>query len=87
MPAPPVKPTRPSMISDLRCVRLLKRPIVYQWIGLYQAIWQPPDSRISRMSSPMLLEPIASSRIFTLTPARAFSASACANVRPISPSQ
>src|SRR6185503_11784312 len=48
---------------------------------------QPPDSRISRMSAPMLLDPTASSRILTLTPALARSASALANVRPIVPSQ
>ena len=42
MPAPPVNPTRPSTSRVLRCVRWLKRAIVYQWIGWNHASWQPP---------------------------------------------
>ena len=57
MPAPPVNATRPSTISDLRWVRLLKRPSLYQRIGLYQATWQPPPSSVFRISAPMVARP------------------------------
>ena len=62
------------MMSDFRWVRLLKRPSVYQRIGLYHATWHPPAVSVARMSDPMVEEPIASSRILTRHPALAPSA-------------
>ena len=72
--------------------RLAMRAVVeaaelYQRIGLYQATWQPPLSSVVRISVADVDEPIASSRIFTVTPARACSASARGELRPISPAQ
>jgi hypothetical protein len=45
-----------SMINDLRWVRLLNRPSVYQRSRLNQAAWHLPRSRVSRSSSPMFPE-------------------------------
>ena len=84
MPTPPMKPTRPSTTSSLRCVRLLTRRGSYQPSGWYLTR-STPACRICRSSSRLILPDPCQSRITrTLTPARARSASAAANAsRPV----
>ena len=84
MPTPPVKPTRPSTTSSLRCVRLFMRAegVPARAGGNLRPRRRPPSSRSSspRPSSGCRAQ---SSSTCTLTPARARSASASANCLPI----
>ena len=87
MPTPPVKPIRPSTTRSLRWVRLFRRPRCDQCGGWYFSISTPADFISSTSAWSIFCEPTQSSRMCTLTPARARSARASANSLPIAPDQ